>query len=67
MRGRDFKAELTRLGLLTYQVAAEIGLHPSHLSGYLNDKLPMRDSLASKLHAIIARERARQRPVDGQP
>ena len=40
MRGLDYKAEIVRLGLLTCWVAAEVGLHPSHLSGYLNEKRP---------------------------
>ena len=55
-RGRDFKAEFVRLGIPIYRVAAEIGIHPSTFSLYLNDKRSIPESLASQLQQIVNRE-----------
>ena len=65
MRGRDFRAEFTRLDLLTYTVVAEVGLHPSRLSEFLNGRRPMPASLADRLNNIIAKERQRQLEIAG--
>ena len=55
--GLDFKAEFVRLGLPVYKIAAEIELHPSRLSTHLNSDLPPPEQLASRLQAILERER----------
>ena len=49
----DFRTELYRLRLPIYVVAAEVGLHPSRLSLYLNGKLPMPDDLVERLTAVL--------------
>ena len=49
----DFRTELYRRRLHIYVVAAEIGLHPSRLSLYLNGRLPMPDEIGERLTAIL--------------
>ena len=49
----DFRTELYRLKLPIYVVAAEVGLHPSRLSIYLNGKLAMPDDLVERLTAVL--------------
>ncbi len=58
--GLDFKADLVRLGYPVYQLAADIKVHPSRLSPFLNGRKPIPDSLASRLESAISRRRELQ-------
>lgn len=59
MRDMDFRTELYRLRLPIYKIAAEIHVHPSRLSGYLNGKVPMPDDVAESLSRAIAEHEQR--------
>ena len=59
MTGKDYKAEFVRYGLRACQVAAQVDLHPSVLSLYLNGKRHIPSSLAERLQEIIRMERER--------
>lgn len=56
MLGRDFRAELARLGLHHYLVAAQIGIHPVTLSKVLWEKAPMTRRVRDGLKQIIERD-----------
>jgi plasmid maintenance system antidote protein VapI len=60
MHGRDFYAELSRLGLRHYEVAAELRIHPSRLSRLLREREPIPSVLSSRLLEVIERERGRR-------
>ncbi len=58
----DFRTELYRRRLPIYVVAAEVGLHPSRLSLYLNGRLPMPDEIGERLTAILKEHQAGGHP-----
>ena len=49
----DFRTELYRLRLPIYKIASQVGVHPSRLSLYLNERLPMPSGLRERLEAIV--------------
>ncbi len=57
MGGFDFRTELYRLRLPIYRVAAQVNIHPSRLSLYLNGHLPMTADLRERLQAIVIEHR----------
>ena len=58
------RAELARSGRRGYEVAAEIGLHPSHLSRHLHaEKFP--ESLGRRILAVLAAGTHRGRTSKG--
>jgi hypothetical protein len=64
MHGRDLKAEVTRAGLVLYQVAAAAEMNPNRLGQLLNGRAPLTDRDESRIAAAIARLSANhQAPV----
>jgi plasmid maintenance system antidote protein VapI len=53
----DLRAELARLGLPHYIVAARVGIHPSRFSRFLWGRERMSAGLAKRLLQVIAEER----------
>jgi hypothetical protein len=53
MRGRDFRAELARLGLPRYIAAARVGVHPVTLSGMLWERMPLTARVRKALWELI--------------
>ena len=59
----DFRTELYRLHLPIYKVAAQVNLHPSRLSLYLNGHLPMPPHVYDRLQVIVLEHQREQKPV----
>jgi len=58
----DFRAEIARLGLPHYIVAARVGIHPSRFSRFLWGREVMSRRLADRLIEVIQEEKkARER------
>ena len=62
----DLRAEIARLGLPMYQVAARLPIHPAQLSRWLNghDAIPGR--AAERILEVLREERERQLDGAGQ-
>ena len=54
MRSANLRVDLYRLRLPLYKVAAEVNVHPSRLSLYLNGRLAMPAELRASLEAIVS-------------
>ena len=52
----DLRAEIARQQISIYRLAAEIGVHPGRLGGYLNGRLPLSRELAERVLAALRRE-----------
>ena len=63
MRSFDLRAELYRLRLPLYKVAAEVNVHPSRLSLYLNGRLPMPPELKASLESIVSKHSRNQESI----
>jgi len=53
----DLRAELARLGLLHYIVAARVGIHPSRFSRFLWGRERMSARLVERLLQVMQEER----------
>ena len=49
----DLRAALARSHRHLYQVAAEVRLHPSHLSAMLNERVPLNADVARRLLRVL--------------
>ena len=53
MTGNEYRVEFYRLKVPLYRVGAEVGLHPTTLSLYLNERRPLPASLTEKLDEVL--------------
>lgn len=54
----DLRAELARLNVPRYVIAAKAGVHPSRLGAILSERARLSRSLAEAVWKVIAEERA---------
>ena len=64
MSNVDFRTELYRLRLPIYKIASQVGVHPSRLSLYLNERLPMPPDVGARLEAVLSRYTLARESVD---
>ena len=56
----DLRAEIARVGLPRYQVAARLPIHPAQLSRWLNGHEPIPPRAAERILQVLAEERAQE-------
>jgi plasmid maintenance system antidote protein VapI len=49
----DFRAEIARRRIVTYRLAAAVGLNPSTLSAILNERRPLPPALAGRIQTAL--------------
>jgi plasmid maintenance system antidote protein VapI len=51
---QELRAEVARRLITIYQLAAKVGLHPSHLGQLLRGRRPLTPEMASRIRAALA-------------
>ena len=49
----DLRSEVARQQLKRYEVAARVGMHPTRLAAFLNERLPLRPDLALRIQKAL--------------
>ena len=52
----DLRAAIARSNRPLYVIAAEVGLHPSHLGQMLRERSPMRPDIAARIVRVLQSE-----------
>ena len=58
----DLRSEVARHQLKRYEVAARVGMHPTRLAAFLNEKLPLRPAMAARIHEAVGAIASERRP-----
>lgn len=58
MKPADMRAEIAIRQLRRYDLAAEVGVHPSRLGQMLNGRIPMPPDIAERVATVLRRKPA---------
>jgi plasmid maintenance system antidote protein VapI len=58
----DLRSEVARHQLKRYELAARVGMHPTRLAAFLNEKLPLRPAMALRIQEALEAVASERRP-----
>ena len=56
----DLRAEIARLRIPIFQLAARVDVHPGRMSRYLNERIPIPKNVARRIWLTLEEERTHQ-------
>ena len=56
----NLRAEIARLRIPIFQLAARVNVHPGRMSQYLNERIPLPQSVAQRIWSTLEEERNHQ-------